>query len=181
MSTLERLKEPPCDMEYIRQRCREIGGCWVWAGAMKEERWPVFCFRRVGVDGEKRNFNLYVRHVAYWLKTKKRPVFVGGKTLRTSCKDPHCVNPAHMVMETFADVQKDLRHQSKLANRIKVATARRQKSKLSDAAVLAIRESELPRKELAALHGVSREYVRLLQIGAWRRDYTNNPFGGLMA
>lgn len=178
MSLIQKLPELPCDMEYIRLRCREEDDCWIWPGAAKEGRWPVVCFRRIDVDGVKRDFILYVRHVVYWIRSGKRPSLSGGKTMGASCNNELCVNPAHVKMTTFSELQKRLTHQKTLQFRIKNATGRRKNSKLSDEAVREIRASELPRKELAAVHGVSYEYVRQLQNGLWRRDYTS-PFAGL--
>lgn len=181
MSLLHKLAEPPCDMEYVRLRTREEDGCWLWAGAAKDGRWPVVAFRRLDTEGIKRDFILYVRHVVFWIKSGRRPSFGGGRALSLTCNNERCVNPAHLKAMTFSEIQKRRNSTQPLIARIKTAHARRKDSKLSDDAVQEIRFSELPRKELAAMHGITYEYVRQLQKGEWRKQYTANPFAGLGA
>jgi hypothetical protein len=182
VSLLHKLPEVPCDLEYIRLRTVEgDGGCWNWGGSAKGGRWPVIFFRRIDTEGVKRDFIVYVRHLVYWIKYGRRPRFSGGKTLGATCHNEKCVNPDHLKMTTFSEVQKRLLHTQTFVNRKRNAEARRAKSKLSDEAVQQIRSSEKPRKELAEEHGISVEYVRQLQLGQWRKDYRTSPFAGLGA
>lgn len=179
---LSDLADPPCDLEYIRLRCRMEGDCWVWSLSTKEGRWPRMSVTRPDKKGVARQFCLYVRHVVVWLSRGGRPRLGNNRAVITTCGNPMCVNPAHLKVISKAELNRiNAGYQGTLSMRKKYAESRRRTSRLSDDDVKTIRESDKAAKEVAQEYGISLAYVYMLRRGEWRREYTSNPFAGLLA
>jgi hypothetical protein len=165
---------PPCDLEHVRQRCREVGKCWEWAGAVSNGHYPKITVAR-------RQY--MVRHLVYMLR-HVRPL-PRGLVLIPRCRNQRCVAPWHIQARTKAQAARlhaqagAYRVFSAAPHRAKIAIGRRRNSKLSDAAVAEVRHSSEAARVLARRHGISTTYVYQLRRGEFRRDYSS-PWQGLI-
>lgn len=79
------------------------------------------------------------------------------------CKSPSCVNPHHLYWGTHLQNMQDIK-----INGTKIVRARGEKSgrsKLNKPAVIHIRESGMPTKDLARIYNVDRSSIRNVLIG----------------
>lgn len=74
-------------IEAIKARCEMTGDCWMWTGA-KIHGTPYIA---VLIDGRRTNVNAqkHVLRLAGW-------ALPAGARVRESCKNPMCLNPAHL-------------------------------------------------------------------------------------
>lgn len=166
----------PCDMDYLRLRATECGDCLEWRMACVGGRYPVTTFRLASDGGRQRQF--YVRHLVYELKHGKPPPKDRRLCISTSCENDRCIAPNHVVVTTkkaLTDRAAARGLFSTVVFRAKVSQSRQKTRKLSDEDVRDIRASDAPVKDLAAKHGVSNSYVRLVRRGSEAIDYSS-PF-----
>jgi hypothetical protein len=178
---LNTMQQPPCSMAHLRARTEEEGECWNWRAAYRSKRWPTIAFRRDWGSGAPSNKVFYVRHIAYFHKYGKAPDLGLFRALVPSCGNHQCINPDHLKIvsrKTVVRMMVAAGHMSKVGRRQKVAQARRLVSKLSDEAVVEIRQSEDVARVVAEKHGISAAYVYMIRRGECRKDYSN-PFAGL--
>jgi len=159
----------PLDLKMIREKCVEDGTCWIWQGAINQGM-PV-------ARDRDRIVNVR-RHIAGYLRGE----IVLGKLASTTCGTPRCCAPAHIEMVTRQSLQRKsaltLYHQAP-ARREKLAIAQRARSPLDSEMVAAIRASDLPGRDLAALYGVSLSTIQGVITHRTWQNY-RNPFAGLM-
>lgn len=163
----------PCDMEYLRLRATECGDCLEWDSAYVHGRYPVITKRKGG-----RQYQFYVRHLVYELKTGKPPPADRRLCISMSCDNDRCIAPAHVIVKSKKVLNDRAAARglfSTVLFRAKVAQARQKTRKLSDEGVRDIRNSTAPAKEVAAKHGVSDSYVRMVRRGSQAIDYSS-PF-----
>lgn len=74
-------------------------GCWLWTGAVADERWSYGMFRtkqRRTVRAHRRSFELF------------RGAIPSGKMVLHRCDVPSCVNPEHLFIGDAADNARDM-------------------------------------------------------------------------
>jgi hypothetical protein len=177
MSAIHRIKDQPCDLEYIRLRCRQDDDCWLWMGHKKHGTLPTVWFRRPDLSGAIKDFELHVRQLVVWLKKGKRPRGFLHEVYRPSCGHDDCVNPAHMKRHTKSEMAS---RPATVLQRANIAKARRKQSKIPDEVVQEIKEADGPGRDIAEKYGISQQYVSMIKRGLYRREYTANPFAGLL-
>jgi hypothetical protein len=154
----------------LLKRTHQCGDCMEWTGSFVHKVLPAFT-----LNGKK----LYVKRYLAELDGKN----VKGRVVTSDCKNKLCVNPAHLVVLTRAQLVNRTAASgawSTAAVRAKVAHGIRAKSKLSQDAAREIRMSDEPIKVLAARHGITGSYVGMIRAGYCRKDY-GSPFAGLGA
>ena len=116
-----------------------------------------------------------------------RGVKMKGYLAWTSCRNPDCVNPAHVVRTTRTEASKASAAAMNAADRalraMRTAHALRDRKnvKLSMEIATAIREDDRPQRTIAAEYGVTQHTIYDIKRNAMWRDYsiTNNPFSML--
>jgi hypothetical protein len=161
-------------IESMKAQTTEEGDCLLWNGVM--------C-----------NKVPYVRHEGTYQSARKVFLIVAGKKIRqgakyfaTSCGNPDCVNPEHIISRTqkehMAHCAKQLPFSpSEHIRRAKIAKNKRATiGKLTEAQADEIRLSDESGPVLGATYGVSRSLVnKIKRCVAWRIQ-SQNPFRGLM-
>lgn len=162
-------------LEEIRERCEEVGNCWIWQGATTENGYPIM---KKGSKGPC----LLVRRVVAKLKGKepkpRQPVI-------TTCGEKCCCNPAHVKLSTTKEVAQaaaDAGAYSSMDRRAKIAKYRRMApgAKLNEDKAREIRLSSKTSAALAEEYGVCLSLVKSIRAGRAWRDYAS-PFAGLGA
>lgn len=127
--------------EKLRERffskIKEVGGCWLWQGALMPEGYP----QRIIVNRKA----VRVSHIALALDGRPR---TGDLWALHSCDNPQCVNPAHLRWGTELDNRKDLIKRWKGKGR-----------SFSADEIRFIRNSEMRNVELANRFGVSQACI----------------------
>ena len=168
-------------LDSILSRCKECPDC----GAMSlypranKKRPPVLSFK---VDGKPKQE--YVRRVV-WRLVHPAALMPDGIDfmIASRCKNLHCVNPDLVYRGLRSTVFKAAVKNGSWtdpAPKVRAIKARRAKSKLPDHGVDDIRSSEESVAALAEKWSVSPQYVKVIQLGRFRRSISN-PFAGLMA
>jgi hypothetical protein len=87
-------KPRPWTIETVRQRCDEVGECWIWKHSCKSGRIPQATIE--GKTGQS------VRPFVYdVLLGKQRPA---ASTVGCSCTEKLCLNPEHLVWKSRSQV-----------------------------------------------------------------------------
>lgn len=161
-------------LDDIKARCEEVGDCWIWQGATSQTGYPI-----VKVNGEGCRL---VRRVVLGLKgvcLKKRQPTV------TTCNDKLCVCPNHVKSSNPSSVGRMAAKRgafSSPARGAKIAKVRRAAAdaKLTEEQAREIRMSPESGPALAARYGVNRSRIQAIKRGAAWKEYTDNPFAGLL-
>lgn len=158
----------------------EDTGCWNWKGAVQHSATdpvPVMNWRRK-VNSVRRFLALekYGESHAVHLASRK---FVATY----SCGNPSCVHPDHVVVQRRKSVQQ--RSASVVRTDHMLAYTRAMRARENHAVLDADKAAQIrldPRaqKAIAADYGVSQATVSSIKRGRTWRDYTSNPFRGLM-
>ncbi len=156
----------------IAARCDEEGDCWLWRDATNHGGYPIF--KPFGKPCT------LVRRAAF--------VLAGGvlkrrQPLVSSCEDKLCVNPAHLLISTQSKIGQKaakLGAYSSKARSAKIAAARRIGSKMTADLAQEIRQSTETGSVLALRYGVSKGLINGIKRGRFWKDYTGNPFSGLL-
>lgn len=157
---------------YIARRCVEVGECWEWQGALTSGG-PVFARK-----GDK---NVSVRRLIVDHRGQPRST---QKVVTTTCGNPRCVNPAHVVVRpkgyAIARAAATTAAWSNPARRQRLATwARANRAVLTLAQAEAIRLAPGRQVDIAREYGVSKQIVQGIKNGrCWVNHH--NPFAGLM-
>jgi hypothetical protein len=151
----------------IQSRTEEVGDCWEWQGALQ-------AYSRVPVMSHKGKHQCVRRWVAQAVGHD-----VEGKVVTYRCGNNLCVNPEHLQLMTKSAlhqrVSRQQVHKINMANRIRIAEARRANAKLTPEQVQAIRDDPRLQREIAKDYGITQPTVSSIKRGEIWRDYTN-PF-----
>lgn len=152
-------------IEKVMANAHECAGCLIWDGCVNSAGVPV-CRH----DGS--NVMPVRRHlwVAMGRKLDKRAIL-------TSCKEPLCVEPTHLVQENRG---LPVGRKHTIAHRKAMSKARRERSLLTLVDVDAIRESEDRTAVLGERYGLSLSQILNIKKGACWADL-NSPFWGMQA
>ena len=163
-------------METLHTRCVEEGDCWVWSGYVQNGSPYVFQAGKLTA----------VRQIAMTLSG--RPIRIGAKYFATTCGDPLCVNPEHIVCRTpkehMARMASQVQHRAvSRVVKLQIAARARAMCKLTEASANLILLDERSHREIAIAHGVSRSLVSNIKRGvSWRPVSAQaNPWVGLMS
>jgi hypothetical protein len=160
---------PKITVDWLMARVRDVDGCLVWTGYSAGGR-PL---TNLGTRGGRRPIS--VRRLV-WVSAGRR--LKPGHEIVCTCGVDNCVELAHLEQQTHSA---HLAGRTKpLTTRARIAASKRATSKLSDEDVAAIRASEQDNDVIAAEYGCTKEYVRLLKAGLFRRDLTS-PLAGVFA
>jgi hypothetical protein len=157
---------PPVTLATIKDRCNEVGECWMWAQGLTSRGTPNM---RVGREV------WHVRRFAFMLAGG---VLLPRQPIDCTCGERLCVKPEHAFATDQKALSRKASQRGAFANRArdaKVAAWHREpgRSKLSMEMVREIRASTESSLALAARYGVSRSRVtRVRNHDAWK-DYTN--------
>jgi len=147
----------------IRQQCTDYGDCWLWAGSVTPNGYPVLTAPHRGV--------MVRRHV--WALIGNTLPSRHGQIIKTTCGERLCCNPSHLALwsrsQLVADTYRTSRNTaaeygSRLAGRM------RQGTKLGgmEAARL-IRLDGRRSADVAKDYGISESMVRKIRTGeSWR-------------
>lgn len=162
------------DLQRIRERCIEDGDCWIWQGMVRSHAPRIW-------SPELREY-LPVRAVIVDQQQRRRP---GAAYFGSSCGNPLCVHPDHIVQRTPSQQQS---HKSRMASsgaslairtRKTAASMQAKAGKLTMEQAREIRASDATLRVLSQTYGVSIEVARRVRIGrSWKE--AANPFAGLM-
>lgn len=161
-------------LDDIKARCEEVGECWIWQGATGQTGYPIV---KVAGQGCKLVRRLVLELRGVELKPRQPTV--------TTCNDKLCVCPEHVKATNPSSVGRAAAKRgafSSPARGAKIAKARRAAadSKLTAEAAREIRESSESGPALARKYGVNRSRIQAIKSGKAWKDYTGNPFQGLM-
>lgn len=159
------------DWMRIAERCVEFADdCWLWTGATAARN-PI-----VRMPGQPCTT---VRRVV--LELDGRPASP-RQPCTTTCGEPLCVNPAHVVASTVKAVAKKAAKRGAWSTpgRIAKITATKRKSSTLMSMDLArtIRQSSEPLADVAARHGLKLSHVKVIRLGRIWKDNAS-PFAGL--
>lgn len=129
--------------------------CWPYKAGTHEFGYGVFW-----MDGKQQNAHV----IAFEFENGSIPVEDGRRVhlVRHSCDNPPCCNPRHLIAGTTLDNVRDKISRKRCSP---LSGAR----KLNDAAVRAIRESDLSNRELGRAYGVNEGTIRHIRIGnTWK-------------
>ena len=160
-------------LKKIESRCEEVGDCLEWQGYISAGGSP-----RIYHDGKMQS----VRKLMLQAHGKPSGVPLKHK-LMTTCENPRCVHPSHLVIAPMAKFVRvrlvaNTNHQIRAA---KIAKARRKSAKLTADDVAAIRASDEADHILAERYGVSRSHVSGIQARTRWRDHSVSPWAGMGA
>lgn len=164
----------PITIDLIEAKCIDDAGCWVWQGAVSAG------LPRMGVPG--RRSSVIVRR---WVAENHLGLSVKGLNASSTCMNPLCVAPDHVLMLTRKRLQQryadHLQYHQTTAFAAKTQAGQRHRFRYSDETVAEIRRlyGELGnQREVGRRLNVPWEYVHKVVRGTVRRDYSN-PFAGL--
>jgi hypothetical protein len=146
------------------------GACIAWTGSSNGANPQI---RLGGAAGAV----YMVRRVVYTLvhgEGSIPPGFLVG--LRRGCQCDLCVHPMHLVARSQSHAQKG--RPASTARKVRIAAAKRAKSRLTIEAVRAIRASDEPASALDARHGLTKGYASRIRRGEAWVDHAS-PFAGL--
>ena len=160
-------------LKKIQSRCEEVGDCLEWQGHVSSGGSP-----RIWHEGKTQS----VRKLMLQANGKASEVPPKRK-LMTTCENPRCVHPSHLVIVPMAKFVRvrlvaNTNHQIRAA---KIAKARRKSAKLTADDVAAIRASDEADHILADRYGVSRSHVSGIQARTKWRDHSVSPWAGMGA
>ena len=160
-------------LNKITDRCEEVGDCLEWQGHVSSGGSP-----RIWHEGKTHS----VRKLMLQANGKASEVPPKHK-LMTTCENPRCVHPSHLVIVPMAKFVRvrlvaNTNHQIRAA---KIAKARRKSAKLTADDVAAIRASDEADHILAERYGVSRSHVSGIQARTKWRDHSVSPWAGMGA
>lgn len=160
-------------LNKITDRCEEVGDCLEWQGHVSSGGSP-----RIWHEGKTHS----VRKLMLQANGKASEVPPKRK-LMTTCENPRCVHPSHLVIVPMAKFVRvrlvaNTNHQIRAA---KIAKARRKSAKLTADDVAAIRASDEADHILAERYGVSRSHVSGIQARTKWRDHSVSPWAGMGA
>lgn len=147
---MKRIPIPQIDTDFFMARCNvdPDTGCWVWQRSHHMQKgYGNFRWKKRTHSAHRESYRAHNGPIP------------DGMVVMHSCDNPACCNPAHLLLGTQADNLKDMRDKGRQAR------GEASRSVLTNADVMAIRQSRLPHRDLAASLGCDEETVRLARTG----------------
>ena len=164
----------PHTLETIFDKCIDDGGCWIWQGGLGHGT-PMLSHERQPIPVR--------RYIAEHIQGRQV-----GKLLATArCMNRLCVAPDCIELVTRARLQKrwadHLMYSQNPVRNAKIAAVKRSQSPHSEEVVQKVRElsERMSQREVARTLGLNFDFVNKIVTGKSRRDYSNNPWAGLLA
>lgn len=123
--------------------------CWEWLAHRNHTGYGTFRLNGKEQKAHKASYQLNVGAIPE------------GMCVCHHCDNPSCINPAHLFLGTQVDNVADRDAKGRQA---KLKGENNGRAKLTDADVLAIRDSGLSQNEIAAEYGVSQTVVSNIKI-----------------
>lgn len=166
----------PAEAKNIALRRYAVGECEQWradATSEKRRRHP-----QTNCDGKP----VLVRRALFEIETGRR--ITDAECVIPTCMNPYCIKPEHQRVISKAQHQKSAAQRAAKSptRAARVAATKRARGllKLTDQQVSEIRASEASGPELAAQMNCSVSMVSLIRLNKVRREYSGNPFAGLL-
>lgn len=121
-------------------------GCWLWTGNVNKHGYGRFGFSKT--------VKLAHRVSCEHFKNEN----IAGKVVCHKCDVPACVNPDHIFAATHAENSRDMVFKSRQSK-----GSDRPFAKLTEDAVLHIREKSLSQRDYSRLYGVSQSKISMVQ------------------
>jgi DNA-binding transcriptional regulator YiaG len=132
-------------------------GCWLWLGSLKNKNGYGQIMLR-----NRRGKPQYAHRVSF---EAFKCESAGTQFVLHSCDQPYCVNPDHLRLGSVRDNAADMMRRGRGKGQLTLHDPRM--TRLSDAQVVAIRESALSANKLARTFGVSTRHI--CHIKRWER------------
>ena len=166
-----RRKGAPVTLDTIRDRCDEVGDCWIWKGAYSHKA-PA-----INIGGRSTSVRRFVAQALLGRQTKNRYV-------TNCCGDLLCVAPDHLRVVTRSQLNAMTAERTgygkSLTRSVKLAEASRRRARLSPELVQMIRQSDLSSAQLPKQLSVAKSTINDVRRGDTWRDYHNNPWNQLL-
>ena len=161
-------------VDQIQQHAVHDGDCWRWIGARQTTRGRTPQMKWQGRVSSVRRFILL-----------DRGVDMQGFMAGTSCGNADCVNPAHVVRKTRAELVVEsaaaMDAGARAMRSMRLSQVMRERvAKLSEEIAQAIRDDGRSHRAIAAAYGVSSHTVGAIKRGELWRQHGGNPFFQLM-
>lgn len=156
------------ELERIKARTIDDGGCWIWTGANNGA-------------GHPKLHNCSARRKVWSLTKDNKPQ--RNHVVSVTCGSPLCLNPDHLVCRTKAEVSRISNAKPSVKLRRSAASARTNRptmGKITMEIAREIRSSDKQGKDWAKELGVSVSLVSHVRRGKSWVDHSN-PFMALMA
>lgn len=163
------------DLAWIKARCREDGDCWLWTMTVNDSGCPRYSTH---VGGRPTSFQ--PRRIAWQLGNPGKTL--GRGLVGTSCGNPRCLNPEHLVKRTKGEVI-SLMSTNPATRAKKMAAAVRRRglsTKLDMEKARYIRSSTKTLAVVAGELGISIALASKIRRGELWKEHSN-PFAGLVA
>jgi len=151
-------------------RTRACGDCMEWTGPVHRRcKAPIF---------NRKDRKVYVKREVVHLTGRQ----IAGRCVTSTCRNQLCVNPDHLRVVSRSVIQRRTAASGAFSGmhiKIKVAAAKRSKSKISQESVRAIRESDETAPALARRYGITESYVYMILRHQSRIEY-QTPFAGVL-
>ena len=132
--------------------------CWPWNGSLNNKGY--------GMLSNSPNSPMLAHRVSYLLHSNCD--LKAGQCVCHTCDNPACVNPSHLWVGSHADNLHDMAIKGRWTPRNIMRGELHPLHKLTILDVAAIRDSILPQRKLAKIHGVSQTTVwRIRNNLAW--------------
>lgn len=159
-------------LDRVRSKTVEVGDCWEWKGAMREQV-PVMW------DPDRKSPEYVRRQIG-----QRRAGFNPKLWYVSVCGNPLCVNPDHVEGKTRSAVAKKAAKKNGNGKRpdwlAAIAASKRKSSKLTQELVDQIRSSSESGAEIARRLNMHRTTISAVRRYETWRDF-NNPFFQLIA
>lgn len=159
------------DLQTIRERCEEVGDCWIWQGCAS----PGYPLVKINGRGA-----VLVRRLVCELDGRppapRQPV-------AARCNDKLCCKPAHLYPSSIKVIAKAAAKRGAFSSAdraAKIAATKRAAGKLTMEKAREIRMRPESAPVLAPIYGVDKSLINKVRSGKAWRDMSS-PFAGLGA
>lgn len=159
------------DLQTIRERCEEVGDCWIWQGCAS----PGYPLVKINGRGA-----VLVRRLVCELDGRppapRQPV-------ASRCNEKLCCNPAHLFPSSIQAIAKAAAKRGAFSGAdraAKIAATKRAAGKLTMQKAREIRMRTEAAHVLAPIYGVDKSLINKVRSGRAWRDMSS-PFAGLGA
>lgn len=159
-------------LDMVHARCTECGDCWEWTRALSDRRHPTLRYKGRVINA---------RRAVYEMSGRK---LLGRSFVVTTCGNARCLNPDHLTQVSQKAHLKRVAALGAMSGPVRsakiAATKRLQSGKITLDIAYLIRSSDEPVRDLSERYGISQDRIYRIRRGEAWRDYSNNPFAGLI-
>lgn len=160
-------------LDYLTPRVKEDADCWLWQRGRTSQGTPT-----MHPAGEKQT------SVRRWMAGQLGMPIPASHVATTTCGNPQCVAPGHLLISTRSELGKanDMRtgYTRTPTRRKRISDDKRKRfAKLTTEQIAAIRAAETG-VQAAIEHGISKATASSIRAYKRWKDYSSNPFAGLM-